>query len=365
MRLFDKPLRINLALQGGGAHGAFTWGVLDRLLEENMLEIGWVSATSAGAVNAAALAGGFTEGGADGARAKLRTIWNAVHKAGVPDLLRLNPILYGLSKSASMLPVTSLMSPYDFNPLDFNPLRRLLNEHIDFARLRAASPIELLIAATTVSTGRLKLFERHELTAEMVLASACLPTLHHAIEIDGAAYWDGGFSANPDILHLAERSPVRDTLIVQLNPLTAEGVPTGVREIAGHVNRMTFNAPLLRDVEIVETARAAGTGWFGGQRGRNGALARHRFHVIEAGRYTAQLPADSKMKPELQMLTFLHGAGRTEAQKWLERNRRHVGSRSSVDLGEHFLRAKPPPPPVARPVRADDETPPPRLAQQR
>lgn len=351
-------MRVNLALQGGGAHGAFTWGVLDRLLEENTLEIGWVSATSAGAVNAAAMAAGLVDG-PEAARTKLRDVWHAVHKAGVPDLVRLNPFLYGLSKSASMLPVTSLMSPYDFNPLDFNPLRRLLNEHIDFARLREKSPVELLIAATAVADGRLKLFRRRELTAEMVLASACLPTLHHAIDVDGAAYWDGGFSANPDLVNLAEQSPTRDTLIVQLSPLVVEGLPTGVKDIGSRVNRMTFNAPLLRDVTVIETARAAGGGLFG-PRGRVGELARHRFHLIEAGRYTSVLSPDSKMKPELAMLTYLHGAGRTEAHKWLERNRRHVGHRSSVDLAAHFLNPRPPAPAVTqmRPVLGDDEAPP-------
>lgn len=337
VRLFRQQLRINLALQGGGAHGAFTWGVLDRLLEEDCLEIGWISATSAGAVNAVALLAGFAEGGRTGAREKLRAVWKAVYDAGVPDLLRINPFLYGLSRSASLAQVASLWSPYDFNPLGFDPLRRLLNDRIDFAKVRACEGIELLIAATEVATGRARLFRRKELTIEAVLASACLPTLHHAVEIDGIAYWDGGFSANPDLINLALESPVGDTLLVQLNPIAKQGLPTSVREIAGHANRLTFNAPLLRDIGIIETVREMSGGWWGARRGRLHALARHRFHVIDAGHYTGALSPESKMKPDWGLFTFLHGAGRTEAHKWLDRCRADVGRRSSVDLKARYL----------------------------
>lgn len=337
MGLFTKHLRVNLALQGGGAHGAFTWGVLDRLLDEENLTFGWLSAASAGAVNAVALAAGLAEGGREGARAKLKHVWTAVHRAGVPDLLRFNPFLYGLSRSQSLAQVASLWSPYDFNPLGFDPLRRLLEESIDFALLREQSPVELLIAATEVATGRARLFRRAGLTVEAVLASACLPTLHHAVEIDGVAYWDGGFSANPDLVTLALESPISDTLIVQLNPLTQNGLPTGAREIASHVNRLTFNAPLLRDVEIIETVRETSKRQFPWQRGRLSPLARHRFHLIEAGRYTSQLSPESKVKPDWEMFTHLHAAGRNETHKWLDQHRWQVGRRSTVDLKAHYL----------------------------
>jgi NTE family protein len=337
VRLFRRHIKINLALQGGGAHGAFTWGVLDRLLEEDGLEIGWVSAASAGAVNAVALAAGLAEGGREGARAKLREVWEAVHKAGVPDLLRLNPFLYGLSRSASLAQVTSLWSPYDFNPLGFDPLRNLLAKTIDFEKIRATSPIELLIAATEVATGRARLFRRAELTVESVLASACLPTLHRTVEIDGVGYWDGGFSANPDLVTLALESPVADTLIVQITPLAKHGLPTGVREIASYANRLTFNAPLLRDVELIETVRETMRGIFGPRRGRLRRLAAHRFHLIDAGRYTSSLSDETKMKPDWGLLTYLHGAGRTQTHKWLHKNRARIGRRSSVDLRARFL----------------------------
>ncbi len=329
--------KINLALQGGGAHGAFTWGVLDRLLEDGSLDIGWVSGTSAGAVNAVALAAGLAAGGREGARAKLREVWEAVHKAGVPDLLRLNPLLYGLTNSHTMAQVASLWSPYDFNPLGFDPLRKLLEEKIDFAKVRADSPVELLIAATEVSTGRSRNFRRAEMTVDAVLASSCLPTLHRTVEIDGSAYWDGGFSKNPDLVTLALESPVPDTLLVQINPLFRHGVPTGAREIAGAVNRLTFNAPLLRDVELIETARKATRSRLVPARGPFAPLVRHRFHMIEAGRYTASLPDESKLKPDLGLLTYLYSAGRTQTHKWLGRTLASIGKRETVDLARHFL----------------------------
>lgn len=337
---FRRHLKINLALQGGGAHGAFTWGVLDRLLEEEHLSFGWISGTSAGAVNAVALASGLAAGGREGARAKLREVWEGVHKAGVPDLLRLNPFLFGLSHASTIAQVTSILSPYDFNPLGIDPLRALLAQTIDFASLRAKAPVELLIAATEVATGRSRLFRRAELSVEAVLASACLPTLHRTVEIDGVGYWDGAFSKNPDIITLAMESPVRDTLIVEINPLVRRGLPKGAREIAGAANRLTFNAPLIRDVELILAVRQALGGRFGAmRRGPQAALATHRFHMIEAGRYTASLSDDSKLKPDLGLLTYLHAAGRTQTHKWLARNLRAIGRRETADLAQRFQMA--------------------------
>lgn len=336
MRIFKDQMIINLALQGGGAHGAFTWGVLDRLLEEESIAIGWVSATSAGAVNAVALASGLARGSREAARESLHELWEQVYRAGVPDLLRMNPFLSKLSSAPALAHVAALWSPYDFNPLGIDPLRQLLSETIDFDALRRTIPVELLIAATDIATGKARLFRSHELTIECVLASACLPTIHHAVEIEGRAYWDGGFSANPDLVTLAGESPVQDTLIVQLNPIVKHGVPTGAREIADHVNRLTFNAPLLRDIEIIETAReAAGLIRFG----RLARLVRHRFHLVEAGSYTASLGPDSKMKPNWETFMYLHEAGRAETGRWLDLHRHDVGVRASVDLRARFLDA--------------------------
>ena len=209
-RFRKRTRRLNLALQGGGAHGAFTWGVLDRLLDEADIEIGWISGSSAGAINAVAMAAGLADGGRAGGRARLRAVWDAVIDSGVPELLRLNPFLAGLSRSQTMGQIGSMFSPYDFNPMGFDPLRKLLEAHIDFAKLRKLPGPELLIAATDVATGRARHFRRHELTIEAVLASTCLPQVHHTIEIDGRAYWDGGYSANPDLVTGAtERSATR------------------------------------------------------------------------------------------------------------------------------------------------------------
>jgi NTE family protein len=336
--MFRRRQQLNLALEGGGAHGAFTWGVLDRLLEEEALEVAWISATSAGAVNAVALAAGLAEGGAQAARGKLRAVWEAVAKAGVPDLLRLNPLLAGISRSNALAQVAALFSPYDFNPLGFDPFRKLLEAHVDFALLRTTPGPELMIAATDVATGRPRLFRRRELTVSSVLASACLPTLHHAVSIDGRAYWDGGFSANPDLLTLARESPVGDTMIVKLNPVEQRGgVPTSAREISGRINQITFNQPMLRDVEVIETARRLTRGWSRFNAAGDARLARHRFHLIEAGRFTGALAPESKGKPELELLLYLHDAGRSETEKWLARHRRSIGARATVDLGKHFL----------------------------
>jgi NTE family protein len=336
-----RQCAINLALQGGGVHGAFTWGVLDRLLEEEQsLRLAWISATSAGAVNAAALASGLAHGGQAQARRTLRTVWEAVQEAGVPDLMRFNPFLRGLGRPSSLAPVAALLSPYDFNPLGFDPLRRILTEHIDFERIRAFSGIELLIAATDVSTGAKRLFRRSELTVEAVLASACLPTIHHAVEIEGRAYWDGGFSANPDLVTLADESPTGDTLLVLLNGFDQPGVPRSAREIAGAVSHITFNQPLRRDIEQIEAARAASDlGWWGRARTSSQRLAKHRFHLIEAGHHTAILSADSKIQPDRTTISRLFLAGHTETAKWLERHGTAIGRRNTVDLADHLGKA--------------------------
>lgn len=335
--------RCNLALQGGGSHGAFTWGVLDALIEDVSFEPGWISAASAGAVNAVAVASGLARDGRAGARACLRQVWEAVEKAGVPDLVRFNPFFFGL-RAASIPNVAAFLSPYEFNPLGFDPLRKVLEATIDFTAIRKSSGPELLIAATDVGTGRPRLFRRNELTVECVLASACLPNLHHAVEIDGRAYWDGGFSANPPIVALAEESSIGDTLIVQLNPLQRASVPRTAGDIAAQVNAITFNHPLVAEVELVVTAQEAKPGWLSGARGRIGRLAAHRFHLIEAGRYTVNLGADSKAKPDKALLSYLFAAGRGEGQRWLGRHRGDVGRRQTVDLKARYLDRRAPEP---------------------
>jgi NTE family protein len=352
MALFAARKRLNLALQGGGAHGAFTWGVLDRLLEDDDIEICWVSGTSAGAVNAVALAAGLASGqrgparsrqeasrdGRAQARAVLRQVWEGVEKAGVSALIRLNPFLYGMSKAGSFAQVGSLLSPYEFNPLGFDPLRKLLTQAIDFEAIRKAAGGEVLVAATDVGTGRPRHFRRSELTVEAVLASACLPQIHHAVEIEGRTYWDGGFSANPDILTLAADSPTVDTLIVQLNPLERQIAPRTARDITVHVNTITFSQPLMRDIETVVDAQAElSGGWPWRRRGKLARLARHRFHVVQGGRHTARLGAQSKATPERAVINFLFDAGRREMSRWLDQHHADIGRRQSADLRKLYL----------------------------
>lgn len=351
--LLTRKASLNLALQGGGAHGAFTWGVLDRLLEHGDIKFGCISAASAGALNAVALADGLAEGGRhqgpERAREKLHAIWKSVHKAGVPDLLRANPFFFGVTQAAALGHAAGLISPYDFNPLGFDPLREILRANVDFKRLRRQSPVGLMISATDVATGQARLFRNDAVTVKSVLASACLPTLHHAVEIDGRGYWDGGFSANPDLINLALESRIRDTLIVQLSPVTRPSLPTGAREISGHVNWMTFNAPLLRDVEIITRVRDSLVGVGPGRGGRLKTLLKHRFHLIDAGPHTSKMSDESKMKSDWGTLARLRDAGRLEAENWLARHRGDIGWRESVNLKAHFFDA-----PVAQNVEEQE-----------
>ncbi len=339
--LRGRRISLNLALQGGGAHGAFTWGVLDRLLEEPALRFEGVSATSAGAVNAVAMADGLARGGAAEARQGLAEMWGGIYKTGVPEFLRFNPLLEGITRvgaaaSASVAHFTAMLSPYELNPLGINPLERLLTNRVDFERLRATAPPRLFIAATETATGRARIFRHDEITLEVVLASACLPTVHRAVEIDGVHYWDGGFSANPDLVTLVRESRANDTLLVQLNPTRHDALPTTAREIHAQLNRITFNQPLLRDVALIATCRQAGCSLVGpGKPHRR--LARHRFHLIEAAPYTAKLSPESKMKPDWGLMTRLFEAGRHEAERWLEAHGKDLGKRESVDLAAHFL----------------------------
>lgn len=340
---------INLALQGGGAHGAFTWGVLDRLLEDDTIEFGWISATSAGAVNAAALCTGLARGGRSDARETLASVWNAVVQTSVPDLARINPWLAGslatLGRSGTLASVASMFSPYEFNPLGFDPLRKLLESHIDVALLRTKPGPELLIAATDIATGTARLFRRSEMSIDAILASACLPTIHHAVEIEGRAYWDGGFSANPDLLTIAAESPVPDTLIVQLSPLSKPASPKTAREITAHISHITFNRPYVSELEAIVRLREAHESerrWRPWRRRANHAphIAAHRFHLIDGGLVTSRLPDATKAKPEQPVLDYLFRAGRTEASKWLERHGPSIGRRDTAELAARLAALK-------------------------
>ena len=256
------PILIDLALQGGGAHGAFTWGVLDRLLEEPWLRIDGISGTSAGAMNAVVLADGSMQGGGNGARAALEGFWRKVSDAALLSPFRRGPldILMGrwtLDSSPTFIAMdlmARLFSPFDLNPGGVNPLRDILAECVDFSRV-ANSPIKLFVTATNVRSGRGHVFRNGDLTPDVLLASACLPTLFQAIEIDGEAYWDGGFAGNPTITPLIRECTSRDTILVPINPLERPGPPRGAREILDRVNEVSFNAVTLKELKMIALMR--------------------------------------------------------------------------------------------------------------
>ena len=339
------PRAINLALQGGGAHGAFTWGVLDRLLEDGRLEIASVSGTSAGAMNAVSLAQGLMEGGPPLARERMGEFWRAVSATARYSPLRPHPFDPAAARDGQVSEtrmvlfdlMTRLFSPYQFNPLDFNPLREVLEQSIDFRRLRRDSPVALYIAATDVATGKPRIFRDAELSVDCLLASACMPQLHRAVKVGRRHYWDGGFSANPAILPLVEDGLAEDTLIVQLDPAINAKVPKNARAIIARINHLTFGAPLQREIEAIEHLRAvAGEGWaFGSARRRR--LRRHRFHHIAAGAAVRKLGPGSRLTPEWQVLCRLRDMGRAAAQAWLNQNHEAIGRRSTVDLTAKFL----------------------------
>ncbi|HWV80115.1 MAG TPA: patatin-like phospholipase family protein [Hyphomicrobiaceae bacterium] len=325
---------IDLALQGGGSHGAFTWGVLDRLLEEPWLRIDAISGTSAGAMNAAVLADGWTHGGASGARAALDTYWEQVARAAVFSPLQrtlLDRLLgrWTLDTSPAFIALdlmARLFSPYDLNPRGVNPLKQILDDCIDFDRL-SQSPIKLFVTATNVRTGRGRIFRNGELTPEVLLASACLPTMFQAIEIDGEPYWDGGYSGNPTITPLVRESNARDTILVQINPRERAGTPRTANDILNRLNEVSFNAPLMKELRMIALLRqAADPG-----RGEGARWAEMRTHRIMT-EMMAELGYSSKLNAEREFLHMLRAEGRRATSAFLAEHADDIGHRSSADL---------------------------------
>jgi NTE family protein len=328
------PLPVDLALQGGGAHGAFTWGVLDRLLEEPWLRVDGISGTSAGAMNAAVLADGHAAGGAEGARAALAQFWESVSRAALLSPLRRTPldVLLGrwtLDHSPAFVAMdlaSRLFSPYDLAPSGFNPLREILAERVDFRRL-AQAPIKVFVTATNVRTGRGRVFRNSALTPEVLLASACLPTLFQAVEIDGEGYWDGGYSGNPTITPLVRECTSRDTILVQINPLERPGTPRTARAILNRLNEVSFNAVLMKELRMIGMLRqVADPG------DCEGALwAAMRIHRV-ASDAMVDLGYSSKLNAEWDFLCMLRDEGRRSAEAFLAAHGEDLGRRSSLDL---------------------------------
>jgi NTE family protein len=327
---------INLALQGGGAHGAFTWGVLDRVLEDRRLRIDGLSGTSAGAMNAVALADGIMEGGRDGARAKLKAFWRAVSEAARFSPIRRSPMdvwlgTWSLDMSPGYLVMDALsrvVSPYDFNPLNLNPVRDLIAETVDFARVRSCEQVKVFVSATNVETGRVRVFHRPELTPDAVMASACLPYLFQAVEIDGTPYWDGGFSSNPALFPFAYHCTSPDVVIVQINPIEREGTPTNARDILNRVNEISFNSSLLSELRAISfVGRMVDAGAL--PTGSYRHLYLHRIHAEEA---LKPLEASSKLNAEWAFFEHLRDVGRAAAARWLDAHFDALGQRDTLDV---------------------------------
>ena len=329
-----ETVLIDLALQGGGSHGAFTWGVLDRLLEEPWLKVEAISGTSAGAMNAAVMVSGYLQGGADGARKALNAYWERVAASA-----RFSPIQrsmldrlmnrWSLDTSPGYLIMdlmSRVVSPYDLNPFAHNPIRSILEESIDFSRLGEA-PVKLFITATNVHTGRGRIFRNKEITPEVLLASACLPTLFQAIEIEGEPYWDGGYAGNPTISPLVRESDAHDTILVQINPRERRETPRSASEILDRLNEISFNAPLMKELRMIALLRQAadpGTG-----EGRR--WAGMRTHRILTDKL-AEFGASSKLNAEAAFLNMLKEEGRKAADEFLRMHGADIGNRSTADI---------------------------------
>lgn len=335
---------LTLALQGGGSHGAFTWGVLDRLLEDERIHIEGISGASAGAMNAVALAHGWTAGGRDGARQALKDFWDNVDSkrpfSMVAEGEYTADTIVANSQPApglnALLSLTRFFSPYQLNPFDINPLRDMLAAQIDFERLRAECPLKLFIATTHVNSGTLKLFRTSQLTLEMLLASACLPAIHHAVEINGEAYWDGGFTANPPLFPLLHQCRAKDIMVVLLHSTKHTGVPVTVNDIQSRLTEIGFNAAISTELQAIALAqREARHSLFA-----FGRLERRlrglNIHSIASQEFLGQLSSLSKLNTQAPFLQALRNEGREQTEQWLDKHFQHIGMRSSFNLA-HFL----------------------------
>lgn len=313
--------RVSLALQGGGSHGAFTWGVLDRLLEQEGLTIDAISGASAGAMNAAVLASGYLSGGRGAARQALAELWQKVSEAGrLPSLGQ--GFLAWTTGRVGREWMTRVASPYNFNPLDLNPLRDLLEELVDFDRLQRSRKLKLIISATNVHTGSPRLFSNREISSDVLLASACLPQLYKAIDIDGSYYWDGGFTANPPVLPLIQSGGPNDVLLVHIEAQGHPNLPMTAREISSRLERILMNAPLLREIQMIdELASLADPASELGRR-----LGRLALHHILPPDHMSQFEETSKLNTDWSFLTGLRDIGRQTAEAWLVDNLDRIGT---------------------------------------
>jgi NTE family protein len=334
--------KINLGLQGGGAHGAFTWGVLDHLLADPRIDIEGISGTSAGAMNAVMLADGLARGGADEARKRLADFWRAASRDGnLTDLQRgvmdrlFSFVPYeGSPVQAWFDAVSRLMSPYSVNPLNINPLRDLIERFVDFDAVRKCTDVSLFISATNVRTGRVRVFPQDKLSADVVMASACLPMLFQAVEIDGVPYWDGGYMGNPVIFPFFNATLTEDVLIVQINPIERRSTPHTQTEIMNRINEISFNSSLLAEFRAIDfVTRLIDQGKLPRGMGK-GEYRRINVHRISLDETFGKLTASSKLDSDFDFFEMLKKGGAQAAKKFLDRHFDDIGVRSTVDLRE-------------------------------
>ena len=341
-RIMPADKLVNLALQGGGAHGAFTWGVLERLLEDERIGFDGISATSAGAMNAAVLAYGLSVGGRDGAKKALASFWRRVSHAAAFGPLQptlLDRILGNRSLEASPAFVmfdlmTRLFSPYQLNPMNFNPLRQVLEQTVDFDAIRRAEcPVKLFLSATNVRTGKVRVFDNMDITADAVLASGCLPFLFQAVEVDGESYWDGGYMGNPAIFPLIYNCDSPDVLVVHINPIEREDLPRSATEIMNRINEISFNSSLMREMRAISFV----TRLIDENDGLESQLRRMMIHSIAADDVMGKLGVASKLNADWEFLSALKETGRERAEAWLDRNFERVGRESTTDIRDRYL----------------------------
>ena len=333
---------INLALQGGGAYGAFTWGVLDHILEDGRLDIDGLTGASAGAINAILLTDGLTRGGKDDARKRLADFWRAASINGkLPELQRrvvdglLWPTKIWLDAVCRFQrgPLTPpIISPYDFNILNINPLKDLIEQFVDFEAIRKSKVPKLFVSATNVETGKLRIFSQDKITAEVVAASACLPNLFRAVEIDGVPYWDGGYLANPPIFPLLNTTTTEDVLLVQLNPVLRPGAPTSIAQILRRLNEITFNSTLMSELHAIEVVRRmideGRLDWSNGQK----TYRRINMHRIALDAADQELDPLSPVNIDYEFFETLRDQGRDAARRFLDAHFDDIGVHETMDL---------------------------------
>lgn len=338
-----KTKPINLALQGGGTHGAFAWGILDKLLEDGRIDIGCISATSAGTMNAVVLAQGLMNGDKDEARELLRSFWKAISDAGkIFSPVKSTPFeqMMGVQPEASQTffmfdMIIKLFSPYQFNPTNMNPLRDTVSSMVDFEKLKVCQNPRLFICATNVRSGKIKVFKNEEVTLDAVMASCCLPFLFQAVEIENNAYWDGGYMGNPALFPLIYDSVNPDILIIHINPIHRDEIPKTAAEIMNRMNEVSFNSSLMREMRAVAfVSKMLDEGWIKDEYSKN--MRRVYMHAIRADKVMRNFTISSKLNTEWDFLCYLHEQGRDLASDWIDRNFKSLGKRSTIDINEYL-----------------------------